>query len=292
MVEIRLVKSLLLAAGLAALCLTGLAAPRALALASQESPAAEAARLKAESDARWQRLQVQNRANDAARRAEQARYEQSLRDAAAARARYEADVRAAQAARLKYEADLARSNRQRADYERRLAEHEAREAARSSDRRRPAPAAQAAPAAATPSCAQRRDRSRRRGRGIGSVVGGIAGGIIGGPAGGVANMVTSVLPVGALIGEAIASLLDCEEQQQAAQATEQAVRGSVGTTAAWTSETRANVSGSSTVTAAEPLAPDGAQCLFVTDIVIVDGEETRAPKRMCRRPPANRFVRV
>jgi surface antigen len=291
-------KPLLLAASLAALCLTGLAAaPHALAGMAQESPADEAARLKAESDARWQRLQAQNRANDAARRAEQARYEQSLRDAAAARARYEADVRAAQAARLKYEADLARSNRQRAEYERRLAEHEAREAARA-DRRRPAPAAEAAPAPSRAqatgerTCAQRRDRSRRRGRGIGSVVGGIAGGLIGGPAGGVANMVTSVLPVGALIGEAIASLLDCEEQQQAANATEQAVRGSVGTTATWTSETRANVSGSSTVTAAEPLAPDGAQCLFVTDIVIVDGEETRAPKRMCRRPPANRFVRV
>jgi surface antigen len=290
-------KPLLLAASLAALCLTGLAAaPGALAGVAQESPADEAVRLKAESDARWQRLQAQNRASDAARRAEQARYEQSLRDAAAARARYEADVRAAEAARLKYEADLARSNRQRAEYERRLAEHEAREAARA-ERRRPAPAAEAAPARAQAAagertCAQRRDRSRRRGRGIGSVVGGIAGGIIGGPAGGVANMVTSVLPVGALIGEAIASLLDCEEQQQAANATEEAVRGTVGTTATWTSETRANVSGSSTVTAAEPLAPDGAQCLFVTDIVIVDGEETRAPKRMCRRPPANRFVRV
>jgi hypothetical protein len=70
------------------------------------------------------------------------------------------------------------------------------------------------------------------------------------------------------------------------------VRGDVGTTATWTSETRANVSGSSTVTAAEPAAGDGDQCLTVTDVVIIDGEETRAPKRMCRRPPANRYVRV
>ena len=33
-------------------------------------------------------------------------------------------------------------------------------------------------------------------------------------------------------------------------------------------------------------------CMTVTDVVIVDGQETRAPKRMCRRPPSNRYVRV
>ena len=27
-------------------------------------------------------------------------------------------------------------------------------------------------------------------------------------------------------------------------------------------------------------------------VIIIDGQETRAPKRMCRRPPTNRFVRV
>ena len=32
--------------------------------------------------------------------------------------------------------------------------------------------------------------------------------------------------------------------------------------------------------------------MTVTDIVIIDGQETRAPKRMCRRPPNNRYVRV
>jgi hypothetical protein len=36
----------------------------------------------------------------------------------------------------------------------------------------------------------------------------------------------------------------------------------------------------------------GRACVTVTDIVIIDGEETRAPKRMCRRPPTNRYVRV
>ena len=35
-----------------------------------------------------------------------------------------------------------------------------------------------------------------------------------------------------------------------------------------------------------------SSCLTVTDVIIVDGEETRAPKRMCRRPPTNRYVRV
>ncbi|HMG47862.1 MAG TPA: hypothetical protein VK614_10420 [Allosphingosinicella sp.] len=51
------------------------------------------------------------------------------------------------------------------------------------------------------------------------------------------------------------------------------------------------MTGSSTVTAAAQSA-DGGDCLTVTDVVIVDGDETRAPKHMCRRPPANPYVRV
>jgi len=152
----------------------------------------------------------------------------------------------------------------------------------------PASAATEAQSRTGENCEQQGERRRRRGRGIGGVLGGIAGGIIGGPVG----TVTSVLPVGSLLGGAIASLLDCREQRQAATATEEAVRGDVGTTAVWSSETRGNVTGSSTLTAAEPAAADGSQCVTVTDIVIIDGEETRAPKRMCRRPPANRYVRV
>jgi len=225
--------------------------------------------------------------------AAQERYEQEVRDAAAARARYEAEVRAAEAARRRYEEELARSNRRRAEYDRRMAQREARAAARNRpapDRQEAAPARTAA--ASDRNCEERRERSRRRGRDVGGFLGGIAGGVIGGPAGGVANVVGGLLPVGALIGEAIASLLDCEEQQQAATATEEAVRGGVGTTAVWRSETRPGVTGSSTVMAAEPAAGDTEPCLTVTDIVIVDGEETRAPKRMCRRPPSNRYVRV
>ena len=84
----------------------------------------------------------------------------------------------------------------------------------------------------------------------------------------------------------------------------------------WQSETRPNVTGTSTVTAVEtpanasrtstvvaaeapaealPTAAAPAEtspCLTVTDVIIVDGEETRAPKRMCRRPPTNRYMRV
>ncbi len=136
-------------------------------------------------------------------------------------------------------------------------------------------------------CDQQGERRRRRGRGIGGVLGGIAGGLIGGPVG----TVTSVIPVGSVLGETIASLLDCREQQQAVEASNQAVRGGVGTTAGWNSETRQGVSGSSAATGEETLA-DGTHCMTVTDIVIVEGEETRAPKRMCRSPGAARYARV
>ena len=143
-------------------------------------------------------------------------------------------------------------------------------------------------------CQTERNARRQRGRAIGGMLGGLAGNF-GGRAGGVANAVTNFLPVGELLGEAIASMLDCDEQQKAAGATqevvEQAERGGVGTTVNWESESRPGVRGSSTVTAVETASADG-ECMTVTDIVIVEGEETRAPKRMCRRPPNNRYVRV
>jgi len=149
------------------------------------------------------------------------------------------------------------------------------------------------PAVANSRC-DNRDQRRRRGRGIGSVLGGAAS-MFGGRVGGVAGMMTNMLPVGELLGEAIASMLDRCEQQKAAVATqevvEQAERGGVGTTVNWESETRPGVRGSSTVTAVADNTPQG-NCMTVTDIVIVDGEETRAPKQMCRRPPSTRYVRV
>jgi len=131
-----------------------------------------------------------------------------------------------------------------------------------------------------------RNEGRRRG---GSALGGIGRSILGRIGGGsVANIVS---PMSSMLGDAIMNLLDCREQEQAAQATEQATRGgNVGDSASWRSETRPNVSGTSTVTAAD--TSGGDDCMTVTDVIIVDGEETTAPKRMCRRPPTNRYVKV
>jgi len=116
-----------------------------------------------------------------------------------------------------------------------------------------------------------------------SVLGGL-GRMALGRMGGVASVVA--YPMTEMLSDTIVNLLDCREQQKAATATDEAIRGGVGTTVNWTSESRQGVTGSSTVTAAQ------GDCMTVTDVVIVDGEETRAPKQMCRRPPNNRYVRV
>ena len=146
--------------------------------------------------------------------------------------------------------------------------------------------------AAARSCEEQVERNRRRGRLIGGLAGGFAG-LAFGRRGNTAPLVAALVPTGALLGDAIAGLLDCDEQRKAATATEDAIRGGVGTTTNWTSDTRPGVTGTSTVTAvAAADGPDGSDCMSVTDVVIVDGQETRAAKRMCRRPPANRYVRV
>ncbi len=125
---------------------------------------------------------------------------------------------------------------------------------------------------------------------FGSILGGIANtamGRIGAPS----SIAGVSLPVANLLSDAIINLLDCKEQQQAAKATDQAIRGGVGTEVQWKSESRTNVSGRSTVTAEEKLA-DGGQCMTVTDVVIVDGEETMVPKKMCRAQGASGFAKV
>lgn len=138
---------------------------------------------------------------------------------------------------------------------------------------------------------EQRENARSRGRSMGGMLGGLARGI-GGRVGGAASMMTNLLPVDEMLGEAIASMLDCREQQQAARATEEATRSAtVGSTSTWQSDSRPGVTGSSTVTAVNANSAQG-DCMTVTDIVIVDGQETRAPKEMCRRPPSNRYVRV
>lgn len=93
------------------------------------------------------------------------------------------------------------------------------------------------------------------------------------------------------LAEALEQLLDCDERRQAAEATERAIAGPPGTPAAWQSARRPNASGSSTVIAVEPAGGDGRRCVVVTDVVAIDGTETRVPSRMCRVPPSARYVR-
>ena len=128
----------------------------------------------------------------------------------------------------------------------------------------------------------------------------VLGGILGGLARRTARKarLPSFAPVAEFSGElttAIACKLDPEEQKKAAEATISATRGSeteprpaVGSSASWESESRDEVSGTSTVTGVEELSED-ADCITVTDVVIVKGEETRAEKRMCRPPGSARY---
>ena len=105
--------------------------------------------------------------------------------------------------------------------------------------------------------------------------------------------VYSYVPIGEVSGtltDAIACRLDPAEQVQAAAATEEVTRGEeVGATSNWTSATRPEVSGSSTIAARNDLS-DGTRCMNVTDVVIVEGEETRVSKKMCRGPGQSRYV--
>ena len=97
------------------------------------------------------------------------------------------------------------------------------------------------------------------------------------------------LPVSSLITDAIVRKLNCKEQVQAATATNEATRGGVGASSAWTSETRQGVSGTSTVVAQNNRS-DGASCMTVNDVVIVSGEETTVSKTMCRAPGASGYT--
>jgi surface antigen len=88
----------------------------------------------------------------------------------------------------------------------------------------------------------------------------------------------------------IACRLDQDEQLQAAEATRNVTRSeAVGSSSQWKSETRADVSGSSTATAKTQTA-DGTSCMTITDVIIVDGEETRASKQMCKGRGETRYV--
>jgi hypothetical protein len=125
-----------------------------------------------------------------------------------------------------------------------------------------------------------------------SMFGAIAGTIAGNAMGrmGVPTGVVGIsVPVGSLIGEGISRLLNCKEQVQAATATQEAVRGGVGTTSSWNSESRPGVKGASSVKSQTARA-DGSSCMNVSDVVIVDGEETMVNKTMCRAPGAANYT--
>jgi hypothetical protein len=124
---------------------------------------------------------------------------------------------------------------------------------------------------------------------FGSILGNIAGNVA--DRAGVGSVAGVGLPVSSVLSDAITRLLDCGEQQKAAAATNEAIRGGVGTEATWQSDSRPNVHGSSKVTGQDQTA-DGSQCVTVTDVVIVDGNETTVPKRMCRAPGASAYVKV
>ena len=141
-----------------------------------------------------------------------------------------------------------------------------------------------------PTCTDTPQKKAKRSM-FGSILGGIAGGVLGSAGGTVGTVAIAALPAASYLGDELLRMLDCKEQQQAAHATDQAIRGGVGTEASWQSETRPNVHGTSKVTGEEKLA-DGGQCLTVTDVVIVDGEETTVPKKMCRAQGASGYGKV
>ncbi|HEU0099712.1 MAG TPA: hypothetical protein VFQ67_13190 [Allosphingosinicella sp.] len=131
-------------------------------------------------------------------------------------------------------------------------------------------------------------KKKKSGGMFGAIAGGIAGTALGGW-GAPGALIAAGLPVASLLTDAIIRKLDCKEQVQAATATDNAVRGGVGTTSTWESETRPGVKGSSTVRDQRASA-DGGNCMLITDVVIVDGEETTVDKKMCRKPGGGNYV--
>lgn len=92
------------------------------------------------------------------------------------------------------------------------------------------------------------------------------------------------------LSQAVSCRLYPEEQEQAAEATLVATEsGEIGKKVEWQSTVRENVSGSSTVSSKNAL-PDGTPCMVLADIVIVDGEELKVSKTMCKLPGAARYT--
>lgn len=127
---------------------------------------------------------------------------------------------------------------------------------------------------------------RRGSKVFGGMLGNLANRAFGGSA------VASIIPfntVSESLTDAIACKLDQDEQKKAAGATNDAIARGVGGSSSWQSTTRDGVSGSSTVTERTQTA-DGSTCMNVTDVVIVNGEETTVPKKMCRKRGASGYA--
>ena len=134
------------------------------------------------------------------------------------------------------------------------------------------------------------DQSCKKSRGRGNLLGGIFGGVVGSAAGldKLGTLIASAASA-VLVGE-LACKLSQEEQERAAEATMAVVeKEEVGAVAKWQSPTRGGVSGSSTVTALNT-EPNGRKCLTITDVAIIDGEETRVSKQMCRGAGQSKYA--
>ncbi len=134
------------------------------------------------------------------------------------------------------------------------------------------------------------DQSCKKSRGRGGLLGGIFGGVVGSAAGldKIGTLIASA--AGAVLVGEIACKLSQEEQEKAAEATIAVVeQEKVGAVAEWQSPTRGGVSGSSTVTALNT-EPNGRKCLTITDVAIIDGEETRVSKQMCRGAGQSKYA--
>ena len=136
----------------------------------------------------------------------------------------------------------------------------------------------------------RSDKSCKKSRGRGQLLGGIFGGVIGSAAG--LDKIGTLIAGAAgavLVGE-LACKLSEDEQEKAAEATLAVVeKEEVGAVAKWQSPSRGGVSGSSTVTALNT-EPNGRKCLTITDVAIIDGEETRVSKQMCRGAGQSKYA--
>ncbi len=140
--------------------------------------------------------------------------------------------------------------------------------------------------------------ARQKGSGGAAVAGAIGGAVIGGllGAGGVPVVTSVTIPLQAFLADGYIDLLECDERVKAIGATMQvtdlAERQGVGASVAWRSDSRPGVTGASTVTAVEKIGVGRQLCLTVTDVLIIGGEETTVPKRMCRTPPSTLYQRI